>query len=106
MKKYHYDLIRKRRENNELPVNDIKEILKRGIREGIFRSDIDVDITDKCMTGMTRMASDKEAFPENFENEDVARSFFINYLRGISTLKGLELIDQYNRTKTTGNNRL
>lgn len=105
MKKYHHDMIRKLRENNELPVNDMKEILQRGIREGIFRSDIDVDITDKCITGMTRMSSDKEAFSEDFENEEVARDFFINYLRGISTQKGLDLIDKYNKKKAFPNNR-
>ncbi|HLP71658.1 MAG TPA: TetR/AcrR family transcriptional regulator [Bacteroidales bacterium] len=106
MKRYHHDLIRKLRENNELPVNDMREILLRGISEGVFRSDLDVDITDKCITGMTRMSSDKEAFSEDFENEEVARDFFINYLRGISTRKGLDLIDQYNKKKTNGNNRI
>lgn len=105
MKKYHRDLIRKMRENEELPVSDMKEILLRGIREGVFRSEIDVDITDKCMTGMTRMSSDKEAFSEDFENEEIARDFFINYLRGISTQKGLDLINKYNNKKTSTNNK-
>jgi hypothetical protein len=30
-------------------------------------------------------------------NQDVIRSFYINYLRGISTPKGLELITYYEK---------
>jgi hypothetical protein len=38
---------------------------------------------------------DNDLYPyELFSRRDVIRNIFINYLRGISTLKGLELINQ------------
>lgn len=101
MKKYHSDFMRIRTE--EVMTNSLsKEILEKGIKQGIFRADIDIDITDKCLKGVTRM-NDKEV-PDDFESEDVIRNFFVNYLRGISTQKGLELI-RINENKRMGNIR-
>lgn len=105
MMKYHHDMMRRLRENNELPQYSAKDVLMRGIEEGVFRKDIDVDLTDRCLTGMTKMG-DKQVLHEDFENEEVAKDFFINYLRGISTPKGLDLIDQYNRKKPSGIRRI
>ncbi|MGB8492342.1 MAG: TetR/AcrR family transcriptional regulator [Bacteroidales bacterium] len=75
------------------------EILKRGIAEGIFRDDINIEITNKCLLEVARISNDKNVFPpEDFMSRDVIRSFFINYLRGISTQKGLDLIDHYEKS--------
>lgn len=106
MKKYHNTMVQRLRESDELPYDNSKEILIRGIREGIFRPDIDIEITDRCLRGVTKMSNEKEAVPDDFDNEEVLRDFFINYLRGISTQKGLDLINQYDKKRNrTGNNR-
>lgn len=102
MKKYHNELV-KLNNDDTFPNNDSKKILIEGVKQGMFRSDLDIDLTDRCLRGMTKM-NEKE-IPEDFDNEDMIRNFFVNYLRGISTQKGLELIDIYDRQKGTGNNR-
>ncbi len=74
------------------------EILKRGIKEGVFRDDIDIEITNKCLFEVARLSNDKNVFPPDaFMNRDVIRNFYLNYLRGICTQKGLDLIDIYEK---------
>jgi AcrR family transcriptional regulator len=97
MKRFHRDIIENQGEKNDFPYfSNNSEILIRGIKEGVFRDDIDIEITNRCMLEVARMSNDKDVFPpDDFLNKDVIRNFYINYLRGISTRKGLELINFY-----------
>jgi AcrR family transcriptional regulator len=99
MKRYHKALLDNPEELHDLPYySNNSEVLIRGIKEGVFRSDIDIEITNKCMLEVARLSNDKDVFlPDDFMNKDVIRNFFINYLRGISTQKGLDLINRYEK---------
>ncbi len=101
MKRYHRIILDNPDEIQDLPYySNNSEILSRGIKEGVFRDDIDVEITNKCMLEVVRMSNDKDVFPpDDFLNKDVIRNFYINYLRGISTPKGLDLIDFYEKKR-------
>lgn len=99
MKRYHNEILKKLSEKDELPYyrNHI-EIIKRGIDEGVFRDDFDVEIMNKCLFEVERMSNDKSVFPpDDFMNKDVMRIFYINFIRGISTQKGLDLINFYDK---------
>jgi AcrR family transcriptional regulator len=95
MKRHHFEMMEKTGNLAELPYSKSNtEILKRGIKEGVFRKDLDIEITNKCLGEVARMSNDKNVFPpDDFINKDVIRNFYINYLRGISTQKGLDLIN-------------
>jgi AcrR family transcriptional regulator len=97
IKRYYSDLRNRLEEDNQLPYSSSNsEILRRGVAEGVFRDDIDIEITNKCLLEVAKIANDKDVFPpEDYHNKDVIKNFYINYLRGISTPKGLELIDYY-----------
>jgi len=99
MKRLHMDLKKNHGELVDLPYfSNNSDILIRGIREGVFRDDIDVEITNKCLLEVARVTNDRDVFPPDyFENKNVIRSFYINYLRGISTQKGLDLINFYEK---------
>ena len=99
MKRFHKDLTDNPVELHDLPYySNNSEILARGIKEGLFRDDIDIEITNKCLLEVARMSNDNEVFPpDDFLNKDVIRNFYINYLRGISTQKGLDLINFYEK---------
>jgi AcrR family transcriptional regulator len=99
IKRYHHDVMMKLGEKNELPYSrNNSEIIERGIKEGIFRKDIDVEITNKCMQEVVKMSNDRDLFPpDDFLNKEVMRNFYINYIRGISTQKGLDLINYYDK---------
>lgn len=99
VKKYHLEAMKKLEGKNELPyLSTNAEILKRGIKEGIFRKDIDIDITNKCLLEVARISNDKNLFPpEEYQDSEVIRNFYVNYLRGISTSKGLGLINYHEK---------
>lgn len=101
MEKYHNDIIRMLRENDEIPYyNNNAEIIRRGISEGVFRSDIDVNITNKCFYEVIRMSLDKDNLDSaDIYRKDVLRDLYINYLRGIATSRGLDLIDFYRQKR-------
>jgi hypothetical protein len=103
MKRYHHELIRKLGETNELPYYSTNtEIIRRGIMEGVFRKDIDVEITNKGILEVAKISNDHELFPpEDFFRKDVIRNVYLNYLRGISTQKGLDLIDFYDKKQSS-----
>ncbi|HNY14732.1 MAG TPA: TolC family protein, partial [Bacteroidales bacterium] len=99
MKKYHLEMMKTLEESNELPYFKNNEvIIERGIKEGLFRKDIDVRIINRCMLEVAKMTGDKEIFPpDDFSGSEVVRNVYFNYLRGLCTQKGLDLIDYYEK---------
>ena len=95
LKKYHYDILIMNSNNIELPdYRNNFQIIEKGIKEGLFRKDINPDLANRCLFNLGRSIMDNELFPyELFSRRDVIRNIFFNYLRGISTLKGIELIN-------------
>jgi len=104
MKRYHNDIVRKMELDNAFPYDNSRDILIQGVKEGVFRNDLDIELTDRCLKGMTKI--NEKDNPGDFEDEEMIRNFFVNYLRGISTRKGLELINLYNKKNLTGNNTI
>jgi len=101
MEKYYNNIVKNLIESGELPysANNI-DMLKRGIKEGIFRKDIDIDLTNQCLNEVLRMPGEKDIYRSENNSRNIFRDFYVNYLRGISTPKGLELINYYNRKLT------
>jgi len=95
IRKYHNDIIDKIKDAGDIPYYAKNtDILMRGIREGIFRKDIDISITNKCILELVRLTNENEELsPDNFGSDVILHDFFINYIRGISTPKGLALIE-------------
>lgn len=100
LKRIHLEAIENAEKHNSIPyVDNNYEILKKGVEQGIFRNDINIELTNKCMLEVSKMTVDKEIFPpDHFQGSEVVKNLYISYLRGISTPKGLELIDKYYKT--------
>jgi len=65
-----------------------------GISQGIFRDEINVEIVSRAFRGIGSLTGDEELFPsERFMKRDLMRNIMVNFLRGISTPRGIELID-------------
>jgi TetR/AcrR family transcriptional regulator, cholesterol catabolism regulator len=96
LRKYHHDVLLQKSDNNEMPdYRNHQQVIEKGIEEGLFRSDINPDLANRCMYNLGRSIMDNDLYPfEMFSRLDVVRNIFINYVRGISTSKGLELINQ------------
>jgi AcrR family transcriptional regulator len=96
LKKYHHDVILQNTDKSEMPdYRNHQQVIEKGIAEGLFRPDVNPDLANRCMYNLGRSIMDNDLYPyEMFSRLDVVRNIFINYVRGISTSKGLELINQ------------
>jgi TetR/AcrR family transcriptional regulator, cholesterol catabolism regulator len=96
LKKYHHEVLMKKSDQSEMPdYRNHQEVIENGIKEKLFRKDINPDLVNRCLFNLGRSIIDNDLYPyELFTRHEVIQNIFINYLRGISTQKGLELIDK------------
>jgi AcrR family transcriptional regulator len=67
--------------------------LERGIREGLYRTDFDVDIVTKLHISGSLQLFNEDIFPHSqYKYEQVFREYMLHYLYGIVSEKGLALL--------------
>jgi AcrR family transcriptional regulator len=97
MKKYHptaWELFRSHK--NTFILAQIIQNLRRGMAEGLFRADLDVEVLARLNLAQIELAFDSELFPATqFSPLRVNRVFDEHFLLGVATLKGHKLINQY-----------
>ena len=96
LRKYHYNVMINKSHKYDMPDyrNNI-EVIDRGISEKLFREDINPDLVNRCLFSLGRSIIDDDLYPfEQFSRRDVVKHVFINYLKGISTPKGISLIEK------------
>ncbi len=75
---------------------NIIDFLKRGQAEGLIMSDIDTQTVSKTIIELSNIIGDKDIFSlENITRKQLFKETLIYFFRGISTQKGIELIDNY-----------
>lgn len=78
----------------------IRENIERGIAEGLFRSNIHIDIIARMRQLQLESAFDPLQYPAvEFELHEVMQEVTANYIMGIATLKGQELAARYLKTE-------
>lgn len=96
IKKFHYETLMKKTDKYEMPDyrNNI-EVIEKGIKEKLFRKNLNPDLVNRCLYSLFRSTMDHDLYPfDQFTRHDVMRNVVINYLRGISTTEGLDLINK------------
>lgn len=95
LKKYHSKVLKRLSETCGHSDHEAAlRILTKGVSQKIFRKDINVEIVGRAFKGILTMAGDEELFPrEIFMQRDIMRNVMISFMRGISTAKGVQLID-------------
>ncbi len=95
LKKYHSKVMQQLKATCGHPdYESAGRILEKGISQGIFREDINVEIVSRTFRGIASLTGNEELFPRaKFIQRDIMRNIMVNYLRGISTARGQELID-------------
>ena len=96
MKKYYHDVLMKKTDKCEMPdYSNNMQLIERGIKEKLFRKEINPELINRCLYSMVRSIMDQDLYPfEQFTRREVVKNVFINYLRGISTKEGVELINK------------
>lgn len=81
-------------------LNKIRENLIRGINEGLYRSDFDMDIIAIMRLWQTDMCFNADIYPPSkFNLLKVMEQTTDHYLHGLVTLKGHKLINKYKNLK-------
>jgi len=71
-------------------------LLEKGIRERIFRSDLKIEIVDSFLHELINMFHNNEGIRlMKLSKKDAMDNIMLPYFRGLSTAKGLQLIDAY-----------
>lgn len=74
----------------------IKENLRRGIAEGLYRSDLNLDIIPILYASKTAVVVDSTLFQEyGYKQDEVFKEFVLYHLHGVVTNKGKDLINNY-----------
>jgi len=96
LKKYHNDVLLKKVDSNEMPdYRSNIQVIERGIREKLFRKDLNPELINRCLYSLARSTMDNKLYPfEQYSRQEVIKNVFITYIRGISTPEGLNLINK------------
>ena len=109
MEKFHHNAFQKfRKHKNEFLLRIIRTNLERGIKEGLFRPEMNVDIISKFRLESMMIAFDVNLFPTSrYTLAGVTKEIIEHYLYGIATLKGHNLIIKYmtERNKISNNEK-
>ena len=72
-------------------IKNIQDNLRDGIKQGFYRSDIDVEVFSMLRIEQTVMAFDPTIFPlKKFNMMHIQMQFLLHFLRGILSEKGFE----------------
>jgi len=73
--------------------------LKRGVEEGVFRADINIDLVARLRVGAFSQPHDAKLFPaDKYSFLAVQQESFLLFVHSIVTPKGLALFHQYSHT--------
>jgi TetR/AcrR family transcriptional regulator, cholesterol catabolism regulator len=96
LKKFHIDVLIKKADKCEMPdYRSNQEVIESGIKQKLFRKDINADLVNRCLHTIFMSVMNQDLFPyEVFTRREVMKAGVLNYLRGISTDEGVELINK------------
>ncbi len=69
------------------------QLADAGIKDGIFQEDMDVEVVGKTVLQLLKLLKDNSIFPvTEFSKERLTFGIMVPYLRGLCTIKGIELL--------------
>jgi AcrR family transcriptional regulator len=97
MEKFHFDSYQRiNRHKQDFLMKIISENLERGIREALYRPELNVDVLAKYRLESLMLPFNIDLFPpKNYNLAEVSRVIIEHYLYGLATSKGMKLIEKY-----------
>jgi superfamily I DNA and/or RNA helicase len=101
LEKYHPKAHKKFTEHhNKFLYAIVKDNLERGIADGLYREEINIDIITKYRLGMIFMIFNDDHFPHGkYALSKIMNEITDNFLHGLVTAKGLKLIQKYKQQR-------
>lgn len=103
LQKYHPKAWLQFREfRNKYVLNKIIDNMNRGVAEGLYRTDFDINIISRMRLEQVDMTFNYEIYPpSDFQFHVVMQELTLHFLHGMVNEKGLALINHYNNTSKT-----
>lgn len=97
LEKYHSATFQKFKEfQNGFLYQQITTNLKRGIQEGLYRENLDIDVLSRFRIYSIMLSFNPEVFPNNRNNLlHIEQQLLEHFLYGIATPKGQKLLQKY-----------
>lgn len=97
LQKYHRDSWELwRQHKNSFMLTKVKQNITRGMEEGLFRKDLNVEIMARMRLAVLELPFNAETFPPHEYNiKQVQLAVLEHYMLGMATLKGHKLINEY-----------
>lgn len=97
IQRFYPKLNRQFKEQREREVQDqIHVLFRKGVNEGLFRKDINLDIASRLMYQQSQVIMDKQIFPpDQYLWSEVFETMVLNFTRGMCTEKGAQLLEHY-----------
>ena len=101
LKRYHYNVYEKMCEKGNIRNYEMSlDMLRRGVEEKIFRDDINIEIVNIGIHSVIDISRDNEELAAGeYSSIEVIDNLLFNFLIGISTPMGQELIYKYKEQK-------
>ena len=101
LEKYHPKAYRQFLDHkNKFFYEQIKSNLEWGIKDGLYREDIDVEVLTRFRLATIFLMFDTENFPPSkFTAGQVIAEITDNFLHGMASVKGLKLIQKYKQQR-------
>lgn len=101
IQKYHPKCFKKLHQHkDDFFYNIIKDNLELGIKEGLYRPEINIDVLTKFHLNTFFITTNSEIFPVSKYNLTVvSQEILENFLYGIATAKGIEKIELYKQER-------
>lgn len=102
MQKYHPSAFRKFEDyRNNFLHHLIRNNLQKGVAEGLYREDIDIEIMTRYRLFSIMISFDTDIFPNNKTNLVYIEQVLLeHFLWGLATAKGQKLIQKYKNQRT------
>ena len=96
-KKYHTRVYRQMADPGEIrDMTVTRKMLETGVRQKVFREGIHIDIVNRALHQMFDLfGHESSLIGEGYHHRELFDHIIIPYLRGISTGKGVELLEKY-----------
>jgi AcrR family transcriptional regulator len=97
MEKFHYKTYQRvDKHKREFIGKIIAENIERGIREGVYREDLNVDIMTRFRLESMMLPFNIEVFsPRKYSLVDVSQAMIEHFVYGLASVKGHKLIEKY-----------
>ncbi len=83
-------------ERSDLILRDIRNNLEKGMQQDLYRDDLDPDLLSQLYLRMATFIIDEKIFESPVSKREQLYSEFVKYhIRGISTSKGIRLLNKY-----------